>query len=70
MKYLAMASRAHVEVDLLGLLTLKEMSTPISADAIKFLQDEVSRRTPEDLAQTDFEIRLKTVTEALASGEL
>lgn len=69
-KYLAMAGRAHAEVDLLGLLTLKGMNIQISADAIKYLKEEVTSRTPQERGQTDFELRLKTVTEAAANGDL
>lgn len=70
MKYLVMAGKAHSEIDLLGLLSLKGMDIQASQEAIKYLQDEVSQRTSEELAQTDFELRLKTVTEAVANGGL
>ncbi len=70
MKYLGMASRAHSEVDLLGLLTLKGMEQHVSADAIKYLQAEVASRTSEERTQTDFELRLKNVSDAIANGEL
>ena len=65
-----MAGKAHSEVDLLGLLTLKGMNIQASHEAIKYLQEEVSRRTPEELSQTDFEMRLKNVSEPVGNGDL
>jgi hypothetical protein len=70
LKYLKMAARAHSEVDLLGLLTLKGMGLQVSAEAIKYLQEEVLSRSPEEQAQTDFKLRLKNVSDAVANGEL
>lgn len=70
LKYVAMASRSHSEVDLLALLTLKGMGQKISADAIKYLEAEVNTRTPEERAQTDFEFRLKSLTDIISKGDL
>jgi hypothetical protein len=69
-KYLAIASRAHSEVDMLGLLTLKAMRQQVSADAIKYLQAEVALRTHQERAQSDFDLRLKNISEAIANGDL
>jgi len=69
-KYREMTVPGHSEVDLLGLLTLKEMGFEASADVIKYLQREIAARTPEELAETDFELRLKNIKEAVASGAL
>jgi hypothetical protein len=63
-KYFRQSSLSHSEVDLLGLITLQAMNIDVIVEAKKFLDFEVSRRTPEELAQTDFELRLKTVNEA------
>jgi hypothetical protein len=63
-RYFMMAALGHAEVDLLSLLTLKDMGTDISPQAIRYFRFEISQRSPKELAKTDFEIRLKTVIDA------
>jgi hypothetical protein len=68
--YLGRASRAHSEVDLLGLLSLKAMGYKTTEAALSYLQAEVTSKTPEERALSDFELRLANLRVAVANGEL
>lgn len=64
-RYLAMASQAHAEVDLLAVLTLEMMGrSGVAGIAEKFQLGQIQALAPGDAARTDLENRRKTLLES------